>query len=60
MSTENLIDLERIADRAAEEVSTYYLGKFTGSTFSGRGKLVQKDLVYDGEWDQGKRQGHGQ
>ena len=43
-----------------EQLSTYYLGKFVKSSFSGKGKLVQKDLAYEGEWDNGKRQGQGQ
>jgi hypothetical protein len=45
-----MLERSRIADRegVTDELSTYYLGKFSGSTFNGRGKLVQKDLIYDG------------
>jgi hypothetical protein len=35
------------------------MGRFVESKFNGKGKLVHKNLVYDGDWENGRRQGLG-
>lgn len=39
--------------------STYYIGGFVNSKFNGKGKMHHRGVIYDGDWEDGRRQGEG-